>query len=161
LLLFVTATREKTQKNNKQSVKLKTRKCRASIAPSPKKDQKRFGAKTENRGAPAAATKPIRRDNHLSLSLARSLAITRLHNVLKCKNKVLQRKTSLTLPRTPYLSDYPRDVSPSLTSKNPLSSKISQRTKKTNKFTDYFSPTNFQSPTFKSIARAWDTDKIK
>jgi hypothetical protein len=33
--------------------------------------------------------------------------------------------------------------------------------KKTNKFTDYFSPTNFQSPTFKLIARAWDTDKIK
>jgi hypothetical protein len=33
--------------------------------------------------------------------------------------------------------------------------------KNKNKFTDYFSPTNFQSPTFKSIARAWDTDKIK
>jgi hypothetical protein len=88
--------------------------------------------------------------------------MTRLHNVLKCKNKVLQRRTSIKLPRTPYLSDHPRDVSPNLTSKNPLSSKISQHTKKkTNKFTDYFSPTNFQSPTFKLIARAWDTDKIK
>lgn len=63
------------------------------------------------------------------------------------------------------LSDRPRDVSPNLTSKNPLSSKISQHTQKQSKnktkFTDYFSPTNFQSPTFKSIARAWDTDKIK
>jgi hypothetical protein len=69
LLLFVTATSAKTQKNNKQSVKLKTRKRRASIAPSPKKDQKRFGAETENRGAPAAATKPIR-EASLSLSLS-------------------------------------------------------------------------------------------
>jgi hypothetical protein len=34
-----------------------------SIHP-PKKIKKRFGAKTENRGAPAAATKSIRRDNH-------------------------------------------------------------------------------------------------
>jgi hypothetical protein len=126
----------------------------------PKKIKKRFGAKTENRGAPAAATKPIRRGFSFSLSL--TLYMTRLHNVLKCKNKVLQRRTSIKLPRTPYLSDHPRDVSPNLTSKNPLSSKISQHTKKkTNKFTDYFSPTNFQSPTFKLIARAWDTDKIK
>jgi hypothetical protein len=150
LLLFITATREKTQKNNKQSVKHKTRKCRASIAPSSKKEQKKIAAKTENHGAPAGATKPIRRGYSLSLSL--SLSLTRLHNILKCKNKVLQRKTSLKLPRTPYLSDHPRDVSPNLTSKNPLSSKISQHTKKENKnknkFPDYFSPTNFSESHF-------------